>query len=74
MALTTVYYSGTLKEYLKIQSDSLVTVTDSPPEKFEVLVKCHPNMSDLTPNDDGSYSVTWGTLHKYPTESKIDNG
>lgn len=72
MTLATVYYSGSLKEYLEIDNDSIVKVTDSPPEKFEVLVKCHPKLSDLTKNDDGSYSTTWGTLHKYPTESRIN--
>lgn len=72
MTQATVYYSGSLKDYLEIQDESVVIVTDTPPEKFEVLVKCHPHLDDLTENDDGSYSAKWEVLNKYPIEKRIN--
>ncbi len=70
--LATVYYSGTLKDYLSIQDDSIVQVSDSPPEKFEVLVKCHPKYEDLSEVQEGVYTATWKILNKYPMERNVN--
>lgn len=72
MTLATVYYAGSLKEFLEMEDDTVVNVTDTAPEKFEVLVKCHPRSSDLTATVDGSYTATWGTLNRYPLERRIN--